>query len=745
MRSRKKILWIILSAILIAVVSFSIYIWFSKSENKDPFTAIPNDAIYIIETSDLTKGWSTISNSKMWKHMRTNAYFEDISKSAASLDSLIKDNPTMDMLFSNRQMLISAHMISGNDYDFLFVINMKQASKIVFVKDYLKQIVNAYGYVMAKRNFKGQEIIELKDIKTKEILYITFIDNLFVASYTPILVENAFLQKDMDNWVSNNSFKKVSTEISSNKLFNFYINYRLIAKFAGVYLSEENDLINSVSDIISYSALNVNFEDERFRFSGYTNLPDSISSYLSALQNVSPGKGDAFKIASDKTAIYFSMCFEDFTAFYENLTLEFSKNSNTKYEDYSGKVKKLENYLKINLKEDFFSWIGNEIVLTKHKPVPNAKEEDLSIFIHAKDIDDAKNGLEHLTSQIKKKSPLKFETVPYKDYTINYLDIKGFFKMFFGKLFGKLTKPYYCIIDNYVVFSNSPSTLMDIIDDYLNKKTLENNEKFVSFLDNFEKKSNVSIYLRMPEMYSHLYYYSNPEKRIGISNNKELILSFSKIGFQLISTGNLFKTSLLIEHNEDALFNEELENIENAAEELFLSDYDSLKFKPNLSFEELQKEGIIEIRYDNNTIKYEGFINKGNISGLFKTYYASENIASEVLYQEGKINGKAIFYYDSEEKTIRAEMTFNENEKIEGIYTEYYENGEKKAVLELENGILNGDASFYYDSGVIKMEGSYKKGEKKGKWKYYTEDGNIFDKEKWKKEQKKNSLANESE
>ncbi|HQI46079.1 MAG TPA: hypothetical protein PLC59_08475, partial [Bacteroidales bacterium] len=309
----------------------------------------------------------------------------------------------------------------------------------------------------------------------------------------------------------------------------------------------------------------------------------------------------------------------------------------------------------------------------------------------------------------------------------------------------KLTKPYYCIIDNYVVFSNSPSTLMDIIDDYLNKNTLENNEEFISFLDNFEKKSNVSIFIRMPEMYSHLYYYSKPGKRIGISNNKDLILSFSKVGFQLVSTGTLFKTSLLIEHNEDALYNEELENIENAAEELFLSDYDSLKFKPNLSFEELQKEGLIDIRYDNNTIKYEGFINKGNINGLFKTYYTNGNIASEVLYVEGKINGKAIFYYDSEEKTIRAEMTFNENEKIENLYTEYYENGEKKAILELENGIFEGDASFYYDSGILKMEGSYKNGEKKGKWKYYTEDGNILDKETWKKGQQKKRVSNESE
>jgi len=61
----------------------------------------------------------------------------------------------------------------------------------------------------------------------------------------------------------------------------------------------------------------------------------------------------------------------------------------------------------------------------------------------------------------------------------------------------------------------------------------------------------------------------------------------------------------------------------------------------------------------------------------------------------------------------------------------------KRAVLEFEDGKLNGDASFYYDSGNIKIEGIYKNGQKEGKWKNYTEDGNIFDKAKWKKGQQK--------
>jgi len=737
MTLRKKIILGFLAAIVLTIVIFFLYIWFTDSKTRNPFSAIPDDAVYIIETTDLTDGWSTISDSKMWKHMRTNKHFEDISKSASTLDSLIKGDATMDMLFSNRQLLVSAHMISGSDYDFLFVINMKQASKVLFVKDYIKGIIGTFGYSMNTRTFEGSEIIELTDNETLEILYITFIDNLFVGSYSPILVEKSIKQKDKNNWVKNTTFQAVAGEISSKKLFNFYFNYSLLSKFMAVYLSEESDILNSLGKSLKFSAFNVNFEDERLSFAGYTNLSDSVSSYLKSLVNISPGKSDGYKIASDKTALYLAMCFDNFDDFYKNLITEFSNEKGDQYESYSKTVSRVEKLFKIKLQDDFFSWIGNEIAFLKMKPVTNAKEGDVCILIQAKDISDARKGLDHLTSQVKKRSPLKFEEVEYKNYTINYLDIKGFFKMFFGKLFGKLERPYFTYIDNYVVFSNSPSALMDIIDDYLDGKTLEKNKSFTEFRDNFDSKSNVTAFIRMPELYSHMYYYSNAEKRKGVHENKELILSFSQVGFQLVSDGKMFKTTLIVAHDEDALFNEELEKFENAAEELYVSDYDSLKFKPELTASQLGKDGSIEIKYDNDKTKYEGTIRDGRIDGAFKTYYNNGNLESTVNYRDGKVTGKATFYYDNDEQKIKSEMTYNDHEKIEGIYTEYYENGSKKAVVEFEDGVMNGDALLYYDSGNIKIEGKYKDGQKEGKWKNYTEDGNLFDKAKWKKGQTK--------
>lgn len=733
MSKGKKIFLIVSAVILLGIGSFVTYIWFSESGNRDPFTAIPDDAIYIIETTDLNNGWTTISDSKLWKHMKTNKHFADITESANDLDSLIKGDATMDMLFSNRQLLVSAHMISGSDYDFVFVVNMKQASKVTFIKDYIKSLLSYYGYTMSKRTFEGQEILQLTDNKTLEILYITFIDNLFVGSYSPILIEKSIHQKDKNNWVNNKMFQAVAGEISTRKLFNFYFNYSQLQKYMAVYLSEESDLVNSLGLAIRYSAFNVNFEDERLSFSGYTNLADSVSSYFHALLSVDPGNAEGYKIASDKTALYVSMCFEDFTKFYKALTNQFSKENGEEMQSYEKMQKKIEKLFNISMQDDFFSWIGTELAFLKLKPVSNAKEGDVCILIQASNIESAKSGLERITKQVKKRSPLKFEEVDYKDHKINYLDIKGFFKMFFGKLFGKLTKPYFTYIDNYVVFSNSPSTLMDLIDDYTNGKTLEKNKEFSSFREQFENKSNVTAFVRMPEMYSHLYYYSNAEKRTGIHENKELILSFSKIGFQLVSDGKLFKTTLIVEHNEDALFNEELEKFENAAEELFVKDYDSLKFKPSLDASVSGKDGSFKTEFEEGKTKYEGIIKDGKIEGTLKTYYSSGKLESSVNYRNGKVTGKAIFYYDNDDNNAKAEMVFNDDEQIQGEYIEYYENGEKKAVLEFDEGLPDGEALFYYDSGNIKIEGQYKKGVKEGKWKNYTEDGNLFDKEKWKK------------
>ncbi len=735
-KALKVILWILVS-ILVIVGGIVAYFYFTDSGKRNAMTVIPEDAIYIIETNNLTEGWSTLRESKMWRHLLQSPKFDEINTSAMSLDSLINGNKTLDMLFSDRQLVISAHMITLTDYDFIFAVDLKKASKISFLTNYIKDIVGYYDYSFGKRNYAGTQIIELTNSISHEIISFCFIDNILVCSFSPLLVEKSITQKDSEFWTKNPNVRFVSTEIKGNKLFNFYINYSRVDDFMKSYLAESSAFVNSVSKSLYFSAFNVTFDNEKLQWDGYTSVNDSIPSYYKVIADQSPGKFKAYEIISEKAALYVSMSFGSSETFFDKLKEVFKAEDTTKAQDYEKTIKKVEKVLKVDLQEDFFSWIGNELAFVKLQPSANANEFDAIAIIHTNDIDKAKSSMDKITKNVRKRTLglLKFNDTEYKNFTIKYLEYGWFLKLCFGKYFAKFDKPYYIYMEDYVVFSNSPSCLMDFIDDYTTGKTLSHNKEFTDFLDNFETKSNISVFVQMPKIYSHLYYYSKADKRKGIHDNKETILSFTRVGLQLISDNKMFKTKLVADFDESAAFNSDLENIESAAEDLYLTTIDSGGYKIELSGVNSAKTGPVKLYYkDSTTIRAEGRVLNGKPDGLWRSYFEDGKIMSAVTYKDGMASGLAIFYFDGDKQTTRVELTFEED-KIVGIYREFYENGNRKAMLEFNDGVPDGDAEFYYDSGVIKIEGQYNDGLKNGKWKHYTETGELINKEKWKKTQ----------
>ena len=272
-----------------------------------------------------------------------------------------------------------------------------------------------------------------------------------------------------------------------------------------------------------------------------------------------------------------------------------------------------------------------------------------------------------------------------------------------------------------------------MLDDYTKGYILKKDEKFMSFKDNFKNKCNATIFVRMPKMYTLLYYYSNAENKKAIKKNKELILSFSKIGFQMIADGKVFKTNLISDFDEDALANEEIEEFEASAREISTEQIEKLEFRKAIDELDLPEDssGIIKIYQEeqDSILKMEGSIINGLPDGLWRLYYESGNIQSAINFKEGAVNGLALFYYDDDEQSIKVKARFEIN-KLEDVYREYYRNGVRRAQIPYKDGKAHGTAEYYYGNGNLKIQGKYRRGEKKGKWRYYTEDGELFDKEK---------------
>ncbi len=736
-KSLKILLWTMLALLL---MGGGLWAWlhFGDFDKRDPFTVIPDDAIFVIETSNLTEGWKTLSDSRMWRHMMGTKFFSDIDQDAMSLDSLIKGNKTMDMLFSGRKLLISAHMIKPDDYDFLFAVDMKKASKVTWLKDYIGDLVSSFGFEMRTRDFQGTEITMLEDLTSPDVLSLAFIDNVLVCSYAPALVEKSIQQKDSAYWEKNESFRAVASELDDETLFTFYLNYKQLYSYLTCYMDDPGESMLALGSILSHTALNINFEEERLRFNGYTGVVTSEPSYFNALRNVKPGPMKALSVVSNRAALYVAICFDDFNEFYENLRTEFDAEDTTRAKNYDKTIRKAEKFLKVNLEEDFFGWIGNEITFVKMEPSSNAREEDVVVTIHARDINAATAGLHHITSQVRKKTAglVKFKDTEYKNFTIQYLGFSGLLKMFFGPMFNKIERPYFTFVEDFVVMSNSPSLLMDIIDDYTMGRTLARDEAFMEFIGDFDKTSNVSAFVQLPKIYQHLYYYSKGDKRKGIRDNKDVILGFDLLGFQLSSDDEMFKTTFIANFDEDAVYNDELERIELAAEELFVADIDTGIFRIKTEMLEGLPDGVTRITYpESDKIRFEGRLLNGKPEGLWRVFYESGKIAGAVNYVNGLAAGEALYYYDNEQQTTRAEVTYVED-LIDGVYREFYENGARKASVGYQQGKPHGEAEFYYDSGIPKIEGRYDQGLKTGKWIHFTETGDVMDKAKWKKEKK---------
>lgn len=738
MKKSRRIFLISLAAIVLGIGGTAAYFYFKSSPMRAIWNYVPQDAVYIIETDNLTKGWNTLAESKMWQHLITDPLFEDIAESATTLDSLIRGDETMDMLFTDRPLLVSCHLLPNQDFDFLFLVDLKQAGKFAFIKDYVGGIVGTFGYDMTREKYEDTDILIIDDKTSDDVFYVSVIDNVFMASYNKSLVQNSITAaKTPDQWKNNSAFQSVVSSTSGNNLFRFYVSYNFMAPYIGYYLSDEQELLSELKRIFNYSAFNINLESERLSFSGSTILKDSAESYIHMLSGIERGPLQAYRIIPADYALYLSVSFADYMDLFNNLKTEFTFKDSAGAESYEKTLKKMEKLFGISLEEDFFSWIGNEIAMVKLPPTPNARENDMVAILHTKDIELAMAGMEKIVKKVKNRTPVKIDDAEYKNFKIHYFGMNGFFKMFFGKMFAKLEKPYYIFMDDFVVFSNSPSNLMDMIDAYEKGRMLANDEEFMNFFGQFDDEANVSVFLQGPKIYSHLYYYAKKDQKANIRQSREILASFHNIGFQLVSEKKgFFSNTLIVEHSADAMFDAELEEIENSAEDLYASEFDSLLTIELPDEYEDGKTCRIYYEDDSTQIMAEGRIVDKKREGMWRYYYKSGEIWGSLMFEGDEPTGKGMLYYDEEDGGTKAQAEF-EDGKIEGTYLEYYSNGESKTSIEYSEGKPDGEAKFYYDSGSIKIEGEYKEGLKQGKWRHFTETGDLMDKEKWKKDQQK--------
>ncbi len=107
------------------------------------------------------------------------------------------------------------------------------------------------------------------------------------------------------------------------------------------------------------------------------------------------------------------------------------------------------------------------------------------------------------------------------------------------------------------------------------------------------------------------------------------------------------------------------------------------------------------------------------------TLYKDTSIVSKINYLDGKKHGLAeTFYADNGKKSEEKHW----NHDIEnGVWRQYYHNGQVRLETKIENGKRNGIYLMYHDNGRLNVKGSFKNDIMDGAWIYYDKSGKQID------------------
>lgn len=643
----KKIVWMLLLAAGVYVIYYVLAIYLSADHNLRQIYLVPRDAAVIIQTSDPVNDWKRLSASEPWQCLKGAPSFAEVARNVNALDSTVKANRTLLSLVGKRDMTISLHKTRPAAWDFLIVVDMQKAAKINALKDNIEQVFKMSGFRVTERRYKGVGITESYDPLSGETLYSAFIENHLLATYGGRLIEKAVDEMEHPLIGLEDAFVEVERQVAGKGLGRIYLNYAFLPQFLQIYLGQ-NPYVNMVCNSMDYAGLYLVSDKEKMELTGMMTLRGEPDPYVGAFIRSGSHRMQAHTIMPARTALYANLGFESTSTFVKELEKAMAASDPQGYESYKSSRRKLENYFDISLEKNFLGWMDGEFALSQSEPGLLGREPELILVVRATSIGDARKNMELIEKRITRRTPVSVKAVVYKDYQIKYIELSGFFRLFFGKLFDKFDKPYYTYVGDYVVFSNKHTSLLSFIEDYEQKNLMEGQETFRKSYSQVHDRSTAFVYADMARLYPQLRTMLSADSWSSLQANRDVLMCFPGWTFQAVAGKQL---SMQVVMN----YAPPVPAPETAADTL-AAQADSLAVEP-----QTEREIMSELK----RFAVENF--EGNI---LREYYPGGELKSESEVRDGKRHGRYREFYPDGNLKVRGSYSQNKQRGVWKYYTE---------------------------------------------------------------------------
>jgi hypothetical protein len=369
-------------------------------------------------------------------------------------------------------LFISLHPLKNNDVGLLLTISASKGFDIAVAMDQLSKQPSS-GFIINSIHVAGKKgyNIYISSIK-KRFFVINNEDNTFSGSFSEELAEqSASYQPKKDK----KAFVLLPEQQNANSLANLYVNYEQLAPLMQQLFQNKNtDILRSFKVLPALAVLSLNYKSDAFMFSGITTIQNNEPiTYLNLFSDQQPVVNQLKNIFPSTTAYSTNFSVSDPAKFENDLEQWHIRAGIKKEKDKLFSKVKAETG--INLRTEFDNLLANEFAI-----VTTRYQEKFAI-ISVKDGSKLTPFMTNISSMADADiGQFRFEKLPF---------------FLLGDAFSVFRRPYFLIMDNYLILANSEAELKSFYDSYINRKFLSKNDQYNQFDNLLSERSNVAFFI----------------------------------------------------------------------------------------------------------------------------------------------------------------------------------------------------------------------------------------------------------
>ncbi len=668
----KKVVYSLVSLILITglIVTYFYLSNFKNYKNNITIKAVPTDAAIIFQIKSPLKAIDLITEKLEYTETLCNSFdwFQSFNLFLHTFqqDPIFNSSSTKKLL--NRPLTISLHNTGNENINSLFLIPISNKAEQSEIINFIENEITSWN--ISKRKYNSTNIYELNKKNNEGApYYLSFYEGILLLGKSTILIENSLRQlRTKFSLLEDKVFAQLYKTSGNNTHANAFINFSYFPDLLRPTFNQNSktsiDVLRNLSD---WAELDINLYKSNTLINGFINSSNQNKLYK-LFKGINPNSSRITEVIPDNNICLLSYSYDSSQKLKQNY-IDYL-NTENKGSTIKTKIEDLNLDLQFNEAiNKVFSIIEEEFALVFDNAIQQSVKTHTCFIAKTK----SKSKTQDLISKLNSQS-----IEPYSYYEIDSESRHPIYKNkaasiipYLLELYCKhVPSKYYTYIDNYIVFSDTEKSLHSFIYHNVLNKTLNENDHYRNFTENFSYKDNIFIYCKPSELSSIFETQSNFSILNPNKEQKKTLNEFYGLGIQIANNNELFYTNISFQHNP--MQSKEPQTI-------WQSGLDStVNKKPTLVLNHYTKEK--EILVQDNANKLYLISNSGRV--LWKKQI-EEPILSEIHQIDYYRNNKLQYLFNTANKIYLLDRNGN--------------NVDKYPIL-LANQATNGLALFDYDN-----------------------------------------------